>query len=121
VVWIREVPRSLHRRRLAADTPTVADHEAPTVLLFHVITLTDLETPDAEIPTPADPADDDLIAPTDAHDDAPPCRNDQRAWCCRQSCGSGWIRWVRPARRLTDLSASRSGVGRPRVLRVRWK
>ena len=53
---------------LAAQRPTLADHELPTILMWNVVTLTSPEPLDDDGAPGVDPRDDDLIAPHDAHD-----------------------------------------------------
>ncbi len=56
---------------LTGQGATVADHELPTILMWNVVTLTSAPPLDAETALAQDPQDEDLLAPHDAHDDAP--------------------------------------------------
>jgi len=56
---------------LTGQGATVADHELPTIFMWNVVTLTSAPPLDAETALAQDPQDEDLLAPHDAHDDAP--------------------------------------------------
>ncbi len=63
-------------RMLVANRSTIAEHELPTVLLWHIVTLTDPEPLDADLLPPEDPADADLQPPHDADLPAPVTETD---------------------------------------------
>jgi len=56
---------------LTGQGATVADHELPTIFMWNVVTLTSAPPLDVETALAQDPQDEDLLAPHDAHDDAP--------------------------------------------------
>jgi len=56
---------------LTGQGATVADHELPTIFMWNVVTLTGAPPLDVETALAQDPQDEDLLAPHDAHDDAP--------------------------------------------------
>ncbi len=56
---------------LTGQGATIAAHELPTILMWNVVTLTSAPPLDVETALAQDPQDEDLLAPHDAHDDAP--------------------------------------------------
>jgi len=56
---------------LTGQGATVAAHELPTIFMWNVVTLTSAPPLDLETALAQDPQDEHLLAPHDAHDDAP--------------------------------------------------